>query len=112
MDLLDPIEIDLGEDHLLLDAEGIVPPAIKAPARQPAEIPDAGNRQIDEAIEKLVHPSASQCHRGSHWHALAKSEIGDRLFGASDHRLLTCDQTQFLDRSLELLRVLGGIAHP
>src|SRR6185295_11789638 len=38
VDLLDFVVVDFREDHLLLDAEGVVPPAVEAPVRQAAEV--------------------------------------------------------------------------
>src|SRR4051794_25757679 len=55
VNLLDPVVIDLREDHLLLDAEGIVAPAVEAPAGQAPEVTNPRDRQIDEAVEELVH---------------------------------------------------------
>src|SRR3954470_12304586 len=91
MNLLDSIEVDLREDHLLLDPEGVVPPAIKAPVGKPAEVANARYRKIDEAIQKLVHPGASQRHRRADRHSLPQSEVGNRLLGPGHHRLLTGD---------------------
>src|SRR5690242_19589181 len=75
MDLLDPVEVDFRKDHLLLDAEGVVAPAIEAPAGEPPEIPDPGNGQVDEAVEELVHASASQRDRGTDRHSSPKTEV-------------------------------------
>src|SRR5258705_933620 len=37
VDLLDLVEVDLGEDHLLLDTERVVAPSVEALVREPAE---------------------------------------------------------------------------
>src|SRR5262249_29939662 len=55
VDLLDLVEVDLGEDHLLLDPERIVPPPVEAPVGKTAEVADPGDRQRDEAVQELVH---------------------------------------------------------
>src|SRR3954470_1758143 len=111
VNLFDSIEVDLREDHLLLDPEGVIPSAIEAPVRKPAEVANARHRKIDEAIEELVHPGASKCHRSPDRHAGAEPEIGNRLLGLGDHCLLPGDQAKLLDRSIELLGVLARVAH-
>src|SRR5580704_7620218 len=45
--------IDLGEDQLLGDAEGVVPPAVERASRQAAEVTDAGNGQAEQPVEEL-----------------------------------------------------------
>src|SRR5882724_13423162 len=42
VDLLDLVVVDLGEDHLLLDPERVVPAPVEAPVGEPAEVADPG----------------------------------------------------------------------
>src|SRR5215469_15305022 len=58
--LRDLVEIDLGENDVLLDAERIVAAAIEALRVQAAEIAHAGQRNVHEAIDELVHADLAQ----------------------------------------------------
>src|SRR5215213_1878201 len=89
VDLLDLVEVDLGKDHLLLDAERVVAPTVEAPVRQPAEVADPGDRQRDEAIQELVHPGLAERDGAADRHNRPEPEVGDRLLGAGDDRALT-----------------------
>ena len=53
-DLVDLVDVNLREDDLLLDAEGIVAPSVHL-LRDTVEVPDTRERDADEPLEKLVH---------------------------------------------------------
>src|SRR2546427_597987 len=55
-DLVDLVVDDLGEDHLLLEPERVVPSAVESLPRHALEVAHARQRDVDEPIEKLVHP--------------------------------------------------------
>src|ERR1700682_2390546 len=46
---------DLGEDHLLLEPERVVAATVEGLGRHALEVPHAGEGDVDEAIEELVH---------------------------------------------------------
>src|SRR5713226_4780967 len=56
VDLLDLVVVDLREDHLLLDADRVVAPAVETVGREPAEVAHARHRDRDEPVQKLEHP--------------------------------------------------------
>src|SRR2546425_335427 len=79
VDALDFVVVDLGEDHLLLEADGVVAPAVEALGRQPAEVAHPRHSHADEAVQKLVHARAAQRHAAADRGALPQVEVRDRL---------------------------------
>src|SRR5580698_3996504 len=69
-DDVDTVVVDLGEDQLLGDPEGVVPMAVEGCGRQTAEVPDPGDGDGDEPVEKLPRPVTTQRHLGTDGHAL------------------------------------------
>src|SRR6185503_9573545 len=65
-DRVDLVVIDLRENDLLLDAEGIVAAAVEGAVRHAAEIADAGNRDVHQAVEEFVHARAAQGDHAAH----------------------------------------------
>src|SRR5687768_8814606 len=59
-DRIDLVEVDLGENDLLGDAEVEVAAAVEAARRDAAEVADARQRDRDQALEELVHALAAQ----------------------------------------------------
>src|ERR1700742_652614 len=51
----DLVEVDLGENDVLLDAERIVAAAVEALRVQPAEVAHAGERDGHETVDEFVH---------------------------------------------------------
>src|SRR5205085_623564 len=94
MDLLDLVVLDLREEHLLLDPHRVIPPAVEAVRRQPAEIAHARHRDRDEPVEELVHPRAAERHAAPDRHPLTQVEVRDRLLGPRHHGLLAGDGRQ------------------
>src|SRR5512132_698367 len=60
--LLDLVVADLREDDLLLDTHCEIAPTVEALLRQPAKVPHPRQRDVDQAIEKLVHALAPKRH--------------------------------------------------
>jgi hypothetical protein len=56
---------------VLLDAQGVIAPAVEAFRVQPTEIFDPWQRDRDETIEKLIHPRLAQCDLGTDMHPVA-----------------------------------------
>src|SRR5438034_7241853 len=88
VDALDFVVVDLGEDHLLLEADRVVAPAVEALGRQPAEVAHPRHSHADEAVQKLVHARAAQRHAAPDRGALPQVEVRDRLLGPRHHGLL------------------------
>src|SRR6266571_312830 len=70
VDALDLVVVDLGEDHLLLEADRVVAPAVEALGRQPAEVAHARHGHSDKAVQELVHPGGAQRHAAADRRAL------------------------------------------
>src|SRR5256885_3749000 len=109
-DLVDLVVDDLGEDHLLLEPERVVPSAVESLPRHALEVAHARQRDVDEPIEKLVHPRTTERHLRADRHALAQLEVRDRLLRARDDRLLPADRLQIGRREVEHLGVLPPLA--
>ena len=102
--------VDLSEDQLIADAQGVVAASIKALGRDAAEVADAGKSDGDEAIEELVHRVAAQRDHGADRHALAHLEGRDGLLGLGGHRLLAGNRGQVRNQRIHDLDVLRGFA--
>src|SRR3546814_16246665 len=63
-DLVDLVVVDLREDQLLLEAEGIVAATVEALARNAAEVADARQRDVDQGGEEPVHVLATRVEAG------------------------------------------------
>jgi len=58
--LVDLVVVDLGEHELFLQAMAEVAIAVERLAVQPAEVADARQGDVDQAIDELVHAVAAQ----------------------------------------------------
>src|SRR5215210_5465439 len=81
---VDLVVLDLREDQLLVDPEGVVAPAVEAVGRQAPEVPDPGNGEGDQAVEELPHAVGPQGDFGPDGHALAQLEGGNGATGPGD----------------------------
>src|SRR5438874_7518384 len=98
---VDLVVVDLGEDELLGDTERVVAASVEAGRREAAEVADAGDGEADEPVEELPHAIASQRDLRPDAVALAQLEAGDGLGGLGDERLLSGDDGEVGDRSLD-----------
>src|SRR5437764_250828 len=89
--LVDLGHVDLREDDVIADAEGVVAAAVERLGRHAAEVAHARQRDIDQAVEELVHLLAAQGDPRADRLSLAQLEAGDRLLGLGHHRLLSGD---------------------
>src|SRR5687768_5545437 len=55
LDLLDLVEVDLGEHDLLFEAERVVAGSVEAAWVHPAEVANARQRERDQAVQELPH---------------------------------------------------------
>ena len=111
VDLLDLVVVDLGEDHLLLDAERVV-----ARGRRSSGSAGRGSRACaaprrDEPVEELVHPRAAQRHRAADRHAPRSPKFAIDFLAWVTTGFWPVICRQLLDRRVELLRVLARVAH-
>src|SRR6185295_9163133 len=110
VDLLDHVVVDLREDHLLLDAERVVPASIEGAGVDAAEVADARDRHRDEPVEELPHPRAAKRHRGTDLLALSQSEVRNRLLRFLPNRTLAGDDAQLEHDGVENLGILDRFA--
>src|SRR2546430_13071390 len=89
MNTLDLVVVDLGENHLLLDAQRVIAAPVEAFRRQPTEVAHARHCDRDEAIEELVHAPAAQRHGAADRLAFTQVEVRDRLLRARQDRKST-----------------------
>src|SRR3954466_14208756 len=110
LDLLDPVVVDLGEDDLLLDAERVVALPVERLARHALEVAHAGEGDVQQPVEELVHPVLAQGGHHADGLVLAQLEVGDALARAGDDALLTGDGHHLLLGLLDQLVVGDGLA--
>src|SRR4051812_23291836 len=101
----DRVVVDLREDDLLADAERVVAAPVEGRRAESAEVADARQRNRDQPVEELPHPSAAQRYSSADGHSLADLEARDRLAGTAHLRALAGDRRQLLERRVELLRI-------
>src|SRR3712207_5832722 len=82
------VEIDLGEDELVADAERVVAAPVERLRRDAAEVAHARQGHTNQTVEELVHPVAAQRDHRADGHALAQLEGRDGLLGARRDGLL------------------------
>src|ERR1051325_7094676 len=109
--LVDLARIDLGKDQVVADAEGVVAAAVERLRRHAAEVAHAGQRDVDQAVEELVHLVPAQRDHRPDGNAFAQLERRDGLLGPRHDRLLAGDLAQLVDGRVEDLRVRDGLAH-
>ncbi len=78
--------------------------------REPTEVTDTRERDRQQTVGELPHAVAAQRHVGADGHSLAKLELGDRLAGLRDLRLLTGDGCEVADGALDQLGVLRSVS--
>ena len=104
------VDVDLGEDDLLLDAKGVVATAVHV-LGYTVEVADTGEGDTDELLEELIHLDVAKSDLATNGHALTELEVGDVLARDGDDSLLAGDEGKFLGGILDKFLVLGGIAY-
>ena len=67
----DFVVVDFGEDQLILQPEGIVAASIEGLGLHAAEIANAGERDVHQAVEKFEHTVAAQGDHAADGHSFA-----------------------------------------
>ena len=80
-DLIDIVVIDLGKHDLFLQAHRVVATTVEALRRNTTKIANPRQRDVDQAIKKLVHALTAHGDLTADRHAFAQLEVGDRLSG-------------------------------
>src|SRR5262245_1182928 len=104
------VVVDLRENDVLLDADGVVAAAVEALRIEAAEVTHARQRDRDQPIEELVHASLSQRHLAADRLAVAQLVGGDRLARLGDDRLLPGDLREVGGRRVDLLAIVDALA--
>src|SRR6266545_889720 len=109
---LDLVVIDLREDQVVPDPQGVIAAAVEALRRRTAEVAHARQRDGDQPVQELPHADAAQGHAAADRHALPHLEGGDGFLGPGDRRLLPGEGGHLLDGVVEDLDVLDRVTHP
>ena len=83
--------------------ETIIAMAIESLATQATKVPHAGQRQRNQAIQKLVHPRATQGDFAADGDTFAESKTRHGLGGTSDRRSLPRDFRQGVSGLIQVL---------
>src|ERR1017187_4504279 len=104
------VGVDLGEDHLLGQADRVVPVAVEALRIDAAKVANTGQGDADEPIEELVHAPAAQSHAGADLVALPQAKRADGDARLGDLAALAGDARQVLGGLLHAVLVLQRLA--
>src|SRR5919107_1943312 len=109
---VDLVHVDLAEHRLLGQAERVVAVTVELLGVEAAEVTDPGQGQRQQPVQELPHSVAAEGDLRADRHALAQLELGDRLAGPHDGRLLAGDGGEVPDGAVHQLGVAGGLADP
>lgn len=99
-----------GEDQLLLDAQAVVAAAVKGVGVDAAEVADAGQGHVEQAVQELPHAVAAQGDLRADGHTLTQLEVSHGLLGLGNDGLLAGDLGQIAHNGLQNLGVVTGLA--
>ena len=82
------VDVDLGEDDLLGDTDGVVAAAVEFTV-DTLEVADTRQGDADETLHELVHAVTAQGNANADGHFLADLEVGDILLRQGSVVLIT-----------------------
>ena len=103
--LVDLVVLDLGEDQLLAQTQGVVAATVESIGIDALEVTQSGECEVEQSVHELVHLVATQSNLCADLHALTELEVSDGLLCVGGNCLLTGDQSQVRDHALDDLRV-------
>src|SRR6056297_2749731 len=106
-DALDGVVVDLRENDLLGYTEGIVAMPVERVRVHAAKVLNAGQSDVDEAVEEVVHPVTPKRYLRADLHARPNLEVRDGLARLSLYGLLPGDLSHLRDCGIEHLLVLN-----
>ena len=109
-DLGDLVDVDLREDDLLADAQGVVALAVELLV-DALEVADTRQGDGDQTLEELVHLRVAQRHAHADGHALTQLEVRDILARTGLDGLLTGDERQLGFGHVDEFLVGDSLAH-
>ena len=83
-DLVHLVVLDLREDQLFLQTEGVVATAVEGVGVDATEVTDAGQSHAEQTVQELVHLLAAQGDLDADVLALTELEVSDGLAGLAD----------------------------
>src|SRR5688500_19303075 len=96
---------DLQEDEVLADPERVVAAPVERLRRDPPEVANARQRDVDEPVEELVHARPTQRHARADRHSLAELVRCDRLLRLRHDGPLAGDRGELLRGAFQDLGV-------
>src|SRR5664279_5453130 len=109
--LLDLRVIDFREDQLVAHAQREIAASIERLGRHAAEVTHAGQSNVHQPVEELVHTVAAQGHHHTDGISFAHLELRDRFLRLGDDRLLPGDLGHLAGRRIDHFGVLRRFAH-
>src|SRR5713101_1123530 len=108
---VDLVVLDLREDQLLLETEGVVAAPVEALVGHTLEIPDARKRHRHQLLEEVPHPLAPQRHLETDRHSDTQPEVRDGFLRLRHDGTLSGDLREIAGGRVHGLRVTDGLAH-
>src|SRR5206468_5670607 len=97
--------------ELLLETEGVVPPAVEALVRHALEVADSRERHRDELLEEVPHALPAERHLQPDRHADAEPEVRDGFLRLRHDRALPGDLREIAGRRVHGFGVADGLTH-
>src|SRR5207237_5095509 len=108
---VDLVVLDLGEDELLLEPEGVVAAPVEALVRHALEVADTRKRHGHELLEEMPHPLTPERHLEADRHADTQAEVRDGLLRFRHDGTLPGDLREIARGGVHGLGVTDGLAH-
>src|SRR5438128_8586486 len=108
---VDLVVLDLGEDELLLEPEGVVAAPVEALVRHALEVADTRKRHGHELLEEMPHPLTPERHLEADRHADTQAEVRDGLLRLGHDGTLPGDLREIARGGVHGLRVTDSFAH-
>src|SRR5438093_7880588 len=108
---VDLVVLDLGEDELLLEPEGVVAAPVEALVRHALEVADTRKRHGHELLKEMPHPLTPERHLQADRHADTQAEVRDGLLRLGHDGALPGDLREISGGGVHGLRVTDGLAH-
>ena len=109
-DLVHLVILDLRENQLLLQAEGVVAAAVEGIGVDAAEVTDTGQRHAEQTVQELVHLIAAEGDLHADGLAFTHLEVSHALAGLAGDGLLAGDGGDVLADGFDFLGVVLAFA--
>src|SRR5712671_3167727 len=109
--LVDLRVINLREDQLIMQPEGVITPSVKRLDGDSAKVTYTRKNDANQTVEKFIHSIATQRDHRTDRHTFAYFESRNRLSCPRHNWFLSGNLSQFVDGRIENLCVLRRLAH-